>query len=91
MHYFKERPEKLIIVNIEREGWINYLCSQLNFKNSMIKSENIYKTENHNKYHKEICQLVSKTLEELHCDGNIVLLPNKGLSKRYLAIYNNYI
>ena len=91
LNYFKKRPQKLIIVNIEREGWINYLCSQLNFKNNIIKSVNIHKTDNHNKYHKEICQLVRKTLEELHCDGNIVLLPDKGLLKRYLTIYNNYI
>jgi len=49
LDYFTERPEKIIIVNIERKGWINYLCSQLHFKNDNIKSKNVHKT----KYNKD--------------------------------------
>ena len=38
LHYFIERPKKIIIVNIEREGWINYLCSQLHFENDKLEN-----------------------------------------------------
>jgi len=91
LDYFTERPEKIIIVNIEREGWIKYLCSQLHFKNNNIKSKNIHKTKYNNKDHKKICELVNKTLEELNYDKKTILFSNKELLDEYITIYNNYI
>jgi hypothetical protein len=91
LNYFTERPEKIIIVNIEREGWIKYLCSQLQFKNYNINSINVNKTNNNNKDHKNICELVNKTLEELNYDNKTILFSNKELLDKYITIYNNYI
>jgi hypothetical protein len=91
LDYFTERPEKIIIVNIERKGWIKYLCSQLHFKNDNIKSRNVNKTKYDNKEHKNICELVNKTLEELNYDKKTILFSNKELLDKYITIYNNYI
>ena len=91
LEYFMERPEKIIIVNIEREGWISYLCSQLDFKNDSIQSENVHETLYENKDHKNISELVNKTLEELNYDKQTILFPNKELLEKYIKIYNNYI
>ena len=91
LDYFTERPEKIIIVNIERKGWINYVCSQLHFKNDNIQSKNVNKTEYNNKDHKNICELVNKTLEELNYDKKTILFSNKELLDKYITIYNNYI
>ena len=91
LDYFSKRPNKLIIVNIEREGWINYVCSQLNFKNHNIKSKMINKTSYSNEDHKKICELVDKTLQEMNYDKKTTFFPNKELIDKYLKIYNNYI
>ena len=91
LDYFTERPEKIIIVNIEREGWIKYVCSQLHFKNDRIESENVNKTNYDNKDNKNICELVNKTLEELNYDKKTTLFSNKELLDKYITIYNNYI
>ena len=91
LDYFTERPEKIIIVNIERKGWIKYLCSQLHFKNNNIKSKNVNKTDKNNKEHQNISKLVNKTLEELNYDKKTILFSNKVLLDKYITIYNNYI
>ena len=91
LDYFTERPEKIIIVNIERKGWINYLCSQLHFKNDNIESKNVNKTNYNNEDHKKICELVNKTLEEFNYDKKTILFSNKELLDKYITIYNNYI
>lgn len=91
LDYFTERPEKIIIVNIDREGWIKYLCSQLHFKNNNIESKNVHNTNYNDKDQKNICELVNKTLEEVNYDKKIVLFSNKELLDNYITIYNNYI
>lgn len=91
LDYFTERPEKIIIVNIERKGWIEYLCSQLHFKNNNIESKNVNKTNKNNKDHQNISELVNKTLEELNYDKKTILFSNKVLLDKYITIYNNYI
>lgn len=91
LDYFTERPEKIIIVNIERKGWIKYLCSQLHFKNNNIESKNVSKTNKNNKDHQNISKLVNKTLEELNYDKKTILFSNKVLLDKYITIYNNYI
>ena len=91
LDYFIKRPDKIIIVNIEREGWIKYLCSQLHFMNNNIKSKNVNKTNNNNRNHQNICKLVNKTLKELNYDKKTILFLNKELFNKYIKIYNNYI
>lgn len=90
LDYFSKKPNKIIIVNIEREGWINYLCSQLHFKNTHIDSKNVFKTTD-SEDHKKIIEIVNKTLEDLNYDKKTILFSNKELLNKYLTIYNNYI
>lgn len=91
LDYFTKTPKKIIIVNIEREGWIKYLCSQLHFKNDNIESKNVHKTDYDNEDHKKICRLVNETLEKLNYEKKTILFPNKELLNKYLSIYNHYI
>ena len=91
LNYFIKRPEKIIIINIEREGWIEYLCSQLHFENTNIESKNVHKTLYDDEDHIKICELVNKTLEELNYDKKTILFQNKELLNNYTKIYNNYI
>ena len=90
LDYFSTRPNKLIIVNIEREGWIPYLCSQLNLKNKNIESKNITVIEN-NIEAKKVVEVVNETLENINYNKKTILFPNKELLNKYKTIYNNFI
>ncbi len=91
LNYFSDRPNKLIIVNIDRPGWINYICSQLHFKNKNIDSKNVNKTNENNQKHVQIYNIVNQTLEKHDYDKKTVIFPNNELLNKYITIYNNYI
>ena len=90
LEYFADRPNKIIIINTDKREWMNYLCSQLQFKNNKIKSRNIHVTTDSDE-HKKIIEVVNKTLEELNYDKQTILFQNKELLNKYKTIYNNYI
>ena len=90
LNFFSERPNKLIIINIDRKGWEKFLCSQLNFKNDNVDSKNINKTQNIEE-HRNIVNIVDQTLNKLNYDKKTILFPNKELLNKYTTIYNNYI
>ena len=90
LNFFSEKTNKLIIINIDRKGWITYLCSQLHFKNDNINSKNIHKTEKI-KEHINIVKIVNETLKQINYDKKTIIIPNKKLLNKYTTIYNNYI
>lgn len=88
---FFYKPNKLI-VNIDKPNWIDYICSELGFKNNNnIVSHNVHKTDETNNSHKEIVTLVNSTLDELEYDRNISLISDKELLNKYIGVYNTYI
>ena len=89
LDYFSKRPNKIIIVNIDRQGWINYVCSKLHF--NPVSPKNIHVTDVDNKNHIKIIKLVNETLEKLKYDKKTILFPNKDKLNKYIKIYNNYI
>jgi len=91
LDYFIYRPNKLIIINIDREGWIEYICNELNFKIININSKNVNKTDIKNPVHVEIINLVNSTLNRLNYKNKTILLKNNVLSNKYINIYKNYI
>ena len=91
LDYFSNRPNKLIIVNIDKPDWVNYICSQLNFNNKNISSKNVRPTKYNNNEHQQIINLVNETLEKHNYDKKTTLFPNKELLNKYKEIYNNLI
>tara|TARA_B100001250_G_C19800842_1_gene790981 strand:- start:407 stop:1033 length:627 start_codon:yes stop_codon:yes gene_type:complete len=91
LYHFLNKPNKLIIVNIDKQNWIDYICSELGFKNNNIISHNVHKTDETNNSHKEIVTLVNSTLDELGYDRNISLISDKELLNKYIGVYNTYI
>ena len=92
LDYFSEQPNKIIIVNIDREGWINYLCRQLNFKKNPSHARNategkrVRETDDE---HNNIIKIVNETLEQLNYDKKTILFPieSADLLKKYKRIY----
>lgn len=91
LNYFSDIPNKLIIVNIDKNNWIDFVCSQLQFKNNKISSSNIHPTNKQNNHHKNIIELVNVTLQKLQYDKDSVLIKDKDLLNKQIQIYNHYI
>ena len=91
LNYFSDIPNKLIIVNIDKNNWIDFVCSQLQFKNNKISSLNIHPTNKQNNHHKNIIELVNVTLQKLQYDKDSVLIKDKDLLTKQIQIYNHYV
>lgn len=84
LEYFKNTPDKLLIINIEKHNWENYVKEKLNFKIKIKNSKNIKKKS---KEYSSICNSVNKTFDKL---GYSIDKQNQLLvDGEYLNIYNN--
>jgi hypothetical protein len=93
LDYFKDKPHKLIIVSIDEENWIQYICSELNFKNANIESQHIFPTEE-SPEHQNIINIVNQTFNTLSYskeDGQNILFKDMNLTNTYLNIFKNNI
>jgi len=89
LNYFKNKSNKLIIVDISIPNWIEYICKELEFKKSKIKSQNIYKKSYQ---YIKISNLVNEVFKELNYDieqQKLVLLKEK--NEQYLNLYRTNI
>ena len=84
LEYFKNTPDRLLIINIENPNWINYLRKKLNLKVNIIKSKNVHKKS---KKYSSICNMVNKTFNKL--EYNIDKQNQLLVDGEYLNIYQN--
>jgi len=91
LEYFKDQPEKLIIVNIDKEGWEDYINTRLNFKQQSITPQHVNKTDMNNSEHINLIKIVDDTLESLNYKSDTVLLEDESLVEEYKKIYDNYM
>lgn len=93
LKYFQNKPEKLIIVDIEKPGWVEYISNILKFKNANIESLNVHeKSEEYS----NIVSIVNKTFAIMFClqnydpiNKNENLINDQDKKKEYLQIYRN--
>jgi hypothetical protein len=91
LDYFKDKPDKLIIVSIDKENWISYISSELNFKNTNIESQHVFPT-NESAEHKNIIDIVNNTFNQLSYsldDRKNILFKDISLTEKYLKIFRN--
>lgn len=95
--YFREKPQKLIIVNTEDPEWIKFLCEILKFDNNNIKSQNItanitkFRTPELTRHLMDIKNIINLAFIELDYSSeqqNRILLDD---NKNYLEIYKNNV
>lgn len=84
LSFFKDKPEKLLIVNIEKKKWIYDFIKFFNFKNIKYDSKNVCKNYVDCK---DIDRIVYDTLDKLNYSKNITLINNQDLLKEYQQIY----
>lgn len=89
LEYFEDRPEKLIIIDIENDNWEEYLCSQLNFeiRNRTINNKRSINLKNQD--HVNIINLVNSTLDNLNINKEAKVIQDENLLNYYLKIYKN--
>jgi hypothetical protein len=86
--YFKNNPERLYIINIEKLGWERFIGEKLGFKKTNIKAINVIKKQDVS-IMSEIEALVDKTFLELGYDQAQIdeyLIKNRS---DYSRIYKN--
>ena len=93
LEHFKDRPRKLIIVNIEKDNWEEYISDIFGFKIKNIPPEKVNK-----KFKKEtnpgIFTAIDETFNELgysEIEQNNILLRDSELASKYIKIYRNNI
>jgi len=94
LDFFKDKSDKLIIVSIDENNWIQYISSELNFKITDIKSQHVFPTDTSIEEHRNIINIVNKSFNELLYtadDRKNILFKDKSLTEQYLNIFKNNI
>jgi hypothetical protein len=94
LEYFKNKTNKLIIVCIDKENWLDYISTELGFKIKNVKPKNVHVTNKNNKNHINIINTVNSVLNKLKYDNysrENILFTDINLTDTYLKIYKNNI
>ena len=92
LEYFKDRPHKLIIVNIEKDNWEQYISDILGLKVKSIPPKNVSKIDKDKIPF--AFKSMNKTFKQLgysDIDKQNILLRNRTLSDTYITMYRNNI
>jgi len=94
LNYFKNNPNKLIIVNTENDNWLQFISSKLGFTVDWVKSENISDKNTQTQAFIKITKIVDGAFAELNYNDKEktnILFRNNSKTKKYLKIYSNNI
>ena len=94
LNYFKKKPYKLIIVNIENDNWLQFISSNLGFKFYHVYSENVSNKNKNTEEYKNIENIVNDTFNEISYDNKErknILFRDPIIIKPYLKMYKNNI
>jgi hypothetical protein len=87
LEYFKDKPNKLIIVNIDQPNWIQEICKKLYFEKNVNIREHVCPLTSK---HVNIVNIVNSVFELLQYDADErqnILFKNKQLTEYYLNLY----
>lgn len=88
LDYFKERPEKLIIINIELPNWEKFICYRLSFPNSKVGIRNRIPRSSNYQYIKTV---VRNTIKKHRLNSMTILTNDPKKDVMYLELYKSNI
>jgi hypothetical protein len=94
LNYFKKKPDKLIIVNIEKDNWLQFISLNLDFKVHNVDAENVSNKNKNTEEYKNILNVVNNTFTEISYDDKErknILFRDPVIIKPYLKMYKNNI
>lgn len=92
LKHFKDRPRKLIIVNIEKDNWEDYISTLLGFNVKNVPPQNVNKINNDK--NPSVFQSIGNAFKKLkynEYEKKNILLRNGNLASKYIKIYRNNI
>ena len=89
LEYFLNNPKKLIIVNIEKRNWINFLFNNLNIKFNKVENYNTHAPTDRNNEYFRITEEILNSYN--YNNKNKLIIQNNVLLENYLKIYKNNI
>ena len=92
LEHFKDRPHKLIIVNIEKDNWEEYISDIFGFNVKSVPPQNVNKINKAKK--PSVFQSVGNAFKQLNYsdyEKKTILLRNGNLASKYIKIYRNNI
>ena len=88
LEYFKNQPDRLIIINIESPNWEKFISEKLYFTNHKIGFNNRHTKSGKNEHIKSI---VDNTFKKFKLNPSNLLVNNEEKTNYYLSIYDNNI
>lgn len=90
LSYFKDYPEKLIIIDITKDNWQNYVADFLNLQKRQVEDRNVHPTLKENQDHMNIVNLVDSFLDSHGGSiGDSLILTNKDSENEGLKSFAN--
>ena len=93
LDYFKDRPNKLIILSIEHPNWKKFISEELGIVNKDFQNRNVIELHD-DAYYKRMVNCINAAFTKLNYtreQRNTLLCMNYELANHYLCIYKNNI
>jgi hypothetical protein len=93
-NYFKYKPDKLIVVNIDKDNWQQFISSNLDFKVHNVGAENVSNKNKNTAEYKNIVNIVDSTFTEINYNDKErtnILFRDPVITKLYIKLYKNNI
>lgn len=93
-NYFKYKPDKLIVVNIDKDNWQQFISSNLDFKVHNVGAENVSNKNKNTEEYKNIVNIVDSTFSEINYNDKErtnILFRDPVITKLYIKLYKNNI
>ena len=93
LNYFKDRPNKLIILSIDHPNWKQFISAELGISNKDFKDRNVIELHDIN-YRALMVNCINDAFKKLNYtteQRNSLLFMREGLTNQYLRMYKNNI
>ena len=93
LDYFKDRPNKLIVLSIEHLNWKQFISGELGMVNKEFKNRNVIELHDVD-YYNRMVNCINDAFIKLNYTNeqrNGLLFMSKELTNKYLGIYKNNI
>lgn len=94
LDYFKNKPQKLIIIDIDKNNWEQYLSSLFKFKVTTIPPQHVSKMDTTNEEYVNMLNVLNETFNDLYYDTKereMILFRDNILTEKYLMLYKNNV
>ena len=93
LEYFKDMPNKLIILSIEDPNWKQFISDELGIHNAVFQNRNVIELDD-NEYYTHIVNCINEAFEKLNYtnkERDLLLFVSDNQTNQYLDMFKNNI